>query len=350
MNLQAEGLPPNVIATIQGARAQSTRKQYDVAWRVFERWCAERPGQVVPYLASVGDVLSFLQEFLDKGMSFSTVKVNLAAVSACHIGVGGKTLGEHPLVRRFMRGANRARPVSRSMVPPWDISLVLDALMRAPFEPLDSVDLKFLSLKTALLVALTTAKRVSDLQALSVSPDCTAFSADGLRVTVKPNPAFVPKNFLSRSVPVVLRSFHPPPHAAEEDRKLHLLCPVRALELYMRRTASFRKGNQLFVAWGAGVKGKPITKVRLSRWIVEAVQLAYASAGTPPPGDLRAHSTRGMAASWALFKGVSIQDVCMAASWSSPSTFARFYNLDVVEPTLAHAVLGVASAGGSTRR
>ena len=350
LNLQAEGLPPNVIATIQGARAQSTRKQYDVAWRVFERWCAERPGQVVPYLAPVSDVLTFLQGFLDEGKSFSTVKVNLAAISACHIGIGGKTLGEFPLVRRFMRGANRARPVSRSLAPPWDVSLVLDALTREPFEPLDSVDLKFLSLKTALLLALTTAKRVSDLHALSSSTDCTSFSADGLRVTLKPNPAFVPKNFLSRSVPADLRSFYPPPHTSEEDRLLHSLCPVRALTMYLRKTASFREGSQLFVAFGAGVRGKPITKVRLSRWIVEAIQLAYVSKGTPPPGGLRAHSTRGISASWALFRGVSIQDVCAAASWSSPSTFARFYNLDVAESSLAHSVLGVVSARGRPRR
>ncbi len=38
-----------------------------------------------------------------------------------------------------------------------------------PFEPLDSVKLKFLSAKKALLTTLTSIKRVRDLQALSVS-------------------------------------------------------------------------------------------------------------------------------------------------------------------------------------
>ncbi len=41
---------------------------------------------------------------------------------------------------------------------------VLAGLQRGPFEPLDSVELKFLSLKTALLTALTSIKRVGDLQ------------------------------------------------------------------------------------------------------------------------------------------------------------------------------------------
>ena len=343
LNLSAEGLPLNVIETIQGARAGSTRKQYDVAWRVFERWCADRPGRVVPFQASVVTVLTFLQECLDKGRAHSTIKVNLAAISACHVGFGEKALSENPLIRKFMRGVKRARPVTRSMVPPWDLSLVLGALSGAPFEPLETVEIKFLTLKTALLMALTTAKRVSEMQALSVSPDCTVFSADRTRVSVRPNPAFVPKNSNAACVPVALRSFHPPPFETEEDRKLHLLCPVRALRVYMDRTRPFRKGSQLFVAWGASAKGKPVTKIRLSQWIVEAVQVAYSAADVQPPAGLRAHSTRGIAASWALYQGVSVQDVCTAASWSSPSTFARFYNLDVSGPSVAHAVLDTVS-------
>ncbi len=51
--------------------------------------------------------------------------------------------------------------------------------------------------------------------------------------------------------------------------------------------------------------------------------------------------TRGMSSSWALFKGVTIQDICEAASWSSPHTFARFYKRNVTAQTLAHAVLSV---------
>ncbi len=52
-----------------------------------------------------------------------------------------------------------------------------------------------------------------------------------------------------------------------------------------------------------------------------------------------------MATSWALFIGISIQEICAAASWSSPYTFACFYRLDVTELSLAHSVLGVSSHG-----
>ncbi|KAI5621400.1 MORC family CW-type zinc finger protein 3 [Silurus asotus] len=45
--------------------------------------------------------------------------------------------------------------------------------------------------------------------------------------------------------------------------------------------------------------------------------------------SLRAHSTQGMAASTAWSAGVSFQDICKAAGWSTPLTFVRFYYLDI---------------------
>ena len=99
----------------------------------------------------------------------------LAAILSCHVGFGDKTAGQHPLVCQFMKGARRLRPVSRSLAAPWDLSLVPDALSRPPFEPLHQVELKFLSFKTALLVALASAECVSDIHALSVNPTCMQF-------------------------------------------------------------------------------------------------------------------------------------------------------------------------------
>lgn len=105
-------------------------------------------------------MLCFLRELLDKGRAFSTVKVYLAAILACHIGFDFGTIGQHPLICRYMRGAGRLNPESKALVPPWDLSMVLDDLSNAPFEHLDSIALKLLLLKTALLLTLTTAKKL----------------------------------------------------------------------------------------------------------------------------------------------------------------------------------------------
>ena len=341
MNLDAEGLPQDVIDTIQSARAQSTRAAYEGRWCAFEKWCLKE--QVVPFQASVRVILSFLQSLMDKGLSFSTMKVYLAAISACHVGFGNDTAWKHPLVRRYMAGAARLLQVPKSVVPAWDLALVLDSLSRPPFEPLDTVELRFLSMKTALLLALVSAKRVSDIHAFSVSEECTRFSEDRTRVVLRTNPAFVPKNQLTTCVPVDLVEFCPPPFASEEDERRHNLCPVRALRTYMDRTQGHRKTTQLFVSWCPRSIGKAISKVRISQWIVEAIEQSYLCKGLQPPIRLKAHSTRGMATSWALCKGVSIQDVCTAASWGSSSTFANFYRLDVTAAPVAQAVLGVAS-------
>ncbi|XP_049927771.1 uncharacterized protein LOC126407128 [Epinephelus moara] len=344
LNLDAVGLPPSVIDTIQCARASSTRSLYSGKWRVFEKWCEER--QIVSFQCSVRDILCFLQDLLDRGKAFSTIKVYLAAISACHLGPGDKTPGQHPLVGSFMKGVRRKHPVSRPLVPLWDLSVVLDALSRHPFEPLEGVGLKFLSLKTAVLLALTTAKRVSDLQALSTRSVCMQFAPGGSKVCLRPNPAFVPKVVESayRCPTVELGAFHPPPFETAEDRRLNTLCPVRALRLYVDRTAGFRRSDQLFVSWATPHKGKPLSCQRLSHWIVDAIELAYRCRGLQPPAGLKAHSTRGMATSWALFKGVRVEDICAAASWATPHTFVRFYRLDISDTSLAHAVLGTGAS------
>ena len=62
-----------------------------------------------------------------------------------------------------------------------------------PFEPLDSVDLKYLSLKTAFLIALSSVKRVGDLHALSVSAACLEFGPNDSKVILRPRHGYVPK-------------------------------------------------------------------------------------------------------------------------------------------------------------
>ncbi|CAM4530898.1 unnamed protein product [Leuciscus chuanchicus] len=118
-----------------------------------------------------------------------------------------------------------------------------------------------------------------------------------------------------------------PPSGSEVDG--NLLCPVRALRNYVTRSAAIRRLEQLFVSFGGRTKGLAASKHSLSRWIVDAIAAAYASKNLQCPLGIRAHSTRGMASSWAWSSGISIHDICTAAGWVSPSTFVRFYDLEV---------------------
>ncbi len=319
------GLPPAVVETIIQARAPSTRQTYALKWSLFTTWCSSRRED--PRRCTIGVVLSFLQERLERRLSPSTLKVYVAAIAAHHDAVDGRSLGKHDLIVRFLKAARRMNPSRPPLVPSWDLSIVLAGLQRGPFEPLDSVELKFLSLKTALLTALTSIKRVGDLQAFSVSEECLVFGPVYSHVVLRPRPGYVPK--------VPTTPFH---DQVEADPALALLCPVRALRIYVTRTRSVRSSEQLFVCHGGQQKGKAVSKQRLAHWIVEAVALAYQSQGEPCPLGVRAHSTRSVASSHALAHGASLADICRAAGWATPNTFARFYNLRV-EPVSSH-VLG----------
>ncbi len=318
-------LPQEVALTIVSAQAPSTRRAYTLKWNLFVEWCFSH--QEDPRRCSIRAVLSFLQQGLECRLSPSTLKVYVAAISTHHDPVEWKSVGKHHLVVRFLRGARRLNPPRPPSLPSWDLALVLRALITAPFEPLQSVELKFLSMKTLLLTALASIKRVGDLQAFSVDDSYLEFEPADSSATLRPRPGYVPKVPTTpfRDQVVNLQALP----LEEADPALALLCLVRALRQYTDRTQSFRTSEQLFVCYGGQQKGKAVSKQRMAHWIVDAITLAYEAQGVPCPLRLRAHSTRGVASSWALARGASLADICRAAGWATPNTFARFYSLRV---------------------
>ncbi len=158
-------LPVEVQETIASARAPDTRKLYSSKWGVFEYWCLARAIDLVN--CPVGPVLEFLQERLTTGAAATILRVYAAAIAARRE-LDEVPLGRHRMVSAFMRGVKRLRPARPMAVPSWDLSVILEGLVAAHFEPLESAPERILTLKVTLLLALTSLKRVGDLQALSV--------------------------------------------------------------------------------------------------------------------------------------------------------------------------------------
>ncbi len=150
-------------------------------------------------------VLSFLQELLDKGRSQSTLRVFVAAIAAFHAPIAGQSVSRDNSVVRFLKGAKRLNPPRPPTVPTWDLPTVLRALKGPPFEPLQSTNLRSLSLKTALLLPLASVKRVGDLQALSISPACLEFGPNDSKVVLKPLPCQVAARLSRRFSRINLR-------------------------------------------------------------------------------------------------------------------------------------------------
>ncbi len=207
----------------------------------------------------------------------------MATIAVHHDAVDGQSLRKHDLIVTFLKGARMMNPSRSPLVPSWDLSIVLAGLQRGPFEPLDLVELKSLSAKTTLLTVLTSIKRVGDLQAFSVSEEYLVFGPDYTHVVLRPRPGYVPKVPTTPFHDQVVNLQALP--SEEPDPALALLCPVRALHIYVDRTWSFRSSEQLFVCHGGQQKGKAVSKQRLAHWIVDAVALAYQSGPFPLTGD-----------------------------------------------------------------
>ncbi len=156
------------------------------------------------------------------------------------------------------------------LVPSWVLPSVLTALKEEPFEPLQSVELKFFSLKTVLLNALASVKRVEDLQAFSVNDLCLEFGPGNSHVVLRPWPGCVPKVPTTHFRDQVLNLQALP--REEADPAIPLLCPVHP---FVDHTQSFRTSDQLYVCFGGQQKEKAVSKQRLAHWIVEAIVLAY---------------------------------------------------------------------------
>ncbi|KAL0153346.1 hypothetical protein M9458_051342 [Cirrhinus mrigala] len=207
----------------------------------------------------------------------STPKVYVAAIAAYHAPIAGQSAGKNNLVE------------AQSTFPrhcPF-LESVLRAPRSHPFEPLQSIGLHPLMLKTTLLLALVSVKPMGDLQVLSVNPTCLEFGPNDSKIILKPRQGYVPK--------VLLTLFR--------AQEFNLLSPTIEAAVCM---------------------------LRLSKWIIEAITLAYSFLGLQCPLGVKAHSTRGVASSWAWSSGVSIAEICAAAGWALQSIFARFHSLDIL--------------------
>ncbi|KAI2646315.1 ORF V: Enzymatic polyprotein [Labeo rohita] len=208
------GLSQAVIDTITQSRAPSKRQAYALRWGLFIDWCSFRGED--PQICPIAK--------LERRLSPSTLKVYVAAIAAYHDAVEGASLGKHQLIVRFLRGARRVNPPRPHLVPSWDLSVTLQGLREAPFEPLASVELKHVSLKTALLTALASIKRVGELQAFSVNKACLEFGPGDSHVMLRPRPGYVPKVPTTPFCDQVVNLQALP--LEEADPASALLCPV----------------------------------------------------------------------------------------------------------------------------
>ena len=233
----------------------------------------------------------------------------------------GFNLSLDPVLSNIIRACGQETPRTRIKVPAWNVDVILKHLTNAPYEPLRESSMRHLTQKTLFLIALATAKRVGELQALSAD---IAFAADN-NLILSYLPEFIAKTDTpNHPIPREFSISNLTTSVGRHDEE-RLLCPVRAIRFYLDRTPDLAGPRTLFRS--VRDPSRPISKAAISSFLREVIQ--YAHKNFPdhlaPTLKVKAHDVRGVATSLLWTKNRSIADVMAAACWRTQSVFANHY-------------------------
>ena len=119
----------------------------------------------------------------------------------------------------------------------------------------------------------------------------------------------------------------------KNDNFNRMLCPVRAVKIYLNKTKSLRKHRKrLFIPTQGD---QDLAKSTISGWVKYAIKHAYGSISKNPNRLFkpRAHELRALSASWAYMNYIPLEEILKSAVWSSSSFFALHYLRDFREQT-----------------
>lgn len=159
-----------------------------------------------------------------------------------------------------------------------------------------------LTYKTIFLVSVTAARRVSELEALSINLNLCIFHSDKFCYIPTP-PSYQRSTPDSREHRSWL--YHLSAIIQKENWNLFGTSWVRrVLKHYLERTKAFCKTDCLFVLFKRNSMGKCASRKTLSHWLKGTIVLAYLSTGKTPPARIMAHSICSAATS-AAFEGIA---------------------------------------------
>ena len=308
----------------------STINLYQNRWKQFLRWF--KSIEKHPAECTLSIFMDYLVHLSVSGLGPEAIKGHRAAIGPIYKALGwfdsSKDIHLSLLLRRFRLD----KPRTRIACPRWNLELVLNSFLKYPYvDPTSGsdyhVELKWLTLKCVFLVALATGRRVSCLRALEYDFIVGRGNDHNQQViSLNTLPEFRAKNqrHCDASERIVIPGIaHLNPREPER-----LLCPVRCLRIYAKRTADRHTGClRLFVNWLPGKS--EITAGSVSRWVMLAVKQAYENSGDTPPSGIAAHEVRALSASWAYRNHVHLDDIKASLFWRSDGVFQNSYLRDM---------------------
>ena len=293
-----------------------TSRSYDLLFQKWVSWCSERSTD--PISGPVSYVVNFLSDLYAQGYQYRSLNSYRSAISSVHDQVDGCPVGQHPLVSQVLKGVFNSRPPLPRYFGTWDVQVVLTFI--EGLGPSRDLSLRDLSLKLAMLLALTRPSRSADLCQLKVTR--RRYTPDGV--------IFAPAELAKQSRPgrVLVNFFFP------SFRNNELLCPVHTLRVYEDVISLFRSDQKPGLFLATIKPHNPVTSSTIARWLRTVMERAGVDTSV-----FKAHSVRGASTSAAANVGATIQDILNAADWRTESVFKRFYHRSTGLSTFGTAVL-----------
>ncbi|CAG7719349.1 unnamed protein product, partial [Allacma fusca] len=312
-SLIRKNIPTCVAELIIQSIAMSTRGQYESSLKKWFEYCSNN--NLSGWNPKVVDVLTFLAKLFRDGCSYTSVNTARSALSLILPPVDGVTIGNNVLICKLMKAIGRIKPTKARYSGTWDVNLVCKLFNNWPDN--SRLSIMELSLKLLALLALVTAQRVQTLHAIKVSD-----------IVISSNVTISICKFLKCSKPGIPEK----PIVLEVFADNEKLCVVSALKEYLKRTATYRKSEALFLKTVSPFQD--VNKQTLSRWLCIVLE----KAGVDPV--FKAHSFRHASTSKAYRGGISVDAIYSRAGWSQTSkVFANFYNRPVAKDLYSNAVL-----------
>ena len=304
----------------------SSSNVYNSHWKAFALW-ANNKG-ILPSDLSFITLAEYLVYLFSQYKKVNTILVHKASISSVL-----KLLNQESTLHNVIRRMTILRPREQEVLPRWHLGVVLKGLMKPPFAIHGTdrhISLELSSYKTAFLVALASGARGSELIALSRASHNLEFTtlASGVKqVSIRMVPKFIPKNQWPE---IILEPIKFPGIAHLFPNELErLLCPVRALGLYIVKSADRAQDDpleKLFVHFNPDTQ---LFTTNCHRWVAETIRLTYENSSDSDLPKFKAHDVRGIYASIAFYRNTPLKDLCGLISWKSSNVFVRHYLRDM---------------------
>ena len=328
------GFSDTVAGQFALCRRKVTRLNYQARWGKFRKWCRDyHHRSSEPTIRKIAEFLTFL--FKTEKAAVSTIKGYRAMLSSV-FKFCLPEISSSPILKDLVRSFEISAPCPLHHTPPWDLDKVLEYLSGPPFEPLAEASFRNKTRKALFLLAMATAKRIGELQALSFCRKGeTIWSSIMTRFFLAKTESV--SNPLPRSV--IVQS----PADFVGDLPERVLCPVRAIR-YLRRAARSVEftPSRLFVS--PSDPTRPMSKNAMSFFLRQLITESVAVSSSVPP---RAHDIRGIATSLNCYSNLSISAIKEAATWKSNRVFAMRYLKDMSTTRSRLRGMGPLIAAGS---